>query len=265
MAAFELISGYYTAPGSSYQNALPVTGDTFQVKNVPLDSRVLIASLWANFNVTGLLRIVSPQLHDTTTGVTVPVISSSPKPLLFGPAMQELIPNDILTPKLTGSSTAGQHEQFSMLLYYENFPGISQNLIGIDEVKNRIWDLKTVQVSSGSLTANTYSGTKYLSQDEDIFNTKREYALLGYYVHTNCTSISLRGPDTSNTRIGMPGLSNFPEITGTFFIRLSELLGAPAIPLIQPENKTSTFIEFLQNQSLASVSVTLLFAALTIE
>ncbi|MGB9772307.1 MAG: hypothetical protein ACPLX7_10105 [Candidatus Kapaibacteriota bacterium] len=265
MAAIEIISGSVTAPGSTLQVTSPVIGDTYQIKNVPTDSKIMLAGIWANTRAAGFISLTSPQLHDTTVGMKMSVTPNNQYPILFGSPNQEMVPNDILTVKLSGSSTSTNVEQLSMLLYYSDFPGINQNLISMEEVNQRIWDIKTTSITITPTASNTYSGTKTLNADENIFNAKREYALIGYTITGNCTSIALRGPDTSNTRIGMPGISKAYDLTPKFFIHLSEKLGVPCIPLINPENRSATFVEILQNETLTPVTIDFIFAALVIE
>jgi hypothetical protein len=72
----------------------------------------------------------------------------------------------------------------------------------------------------------------------------------------------MRGPDTGNVRIGVPGNDLDNEQAATFFAMLSRAYDEPMIPVINSGNKGSTYIGALQDENNASPVVSWYLALL---
>jgi hypothetical protein len=80
--AWELLTGFVTAP-SSTQTALTMgTGDTLQVRATPGDKLVELVQLWTDQQAAGILRVKSPNLHDNVQGIRIKSSISDTAPLL---------------------------------------------------------------------------------------------------------------------------------------------------------------------------------------
>mgnify|MGYP001562023412 CR=1 FL=1 len=262
-AALELIGASGTAIGGTLAALAAVTGDSLAVRSAPLDKRIDLVKLWTDVQVAGTARVRSPRMHDNVQGIRVDTIISDLYPLLCRSARQRLHPNDTLSVDLAGSTVAGDIEYVMLMLLYEELQGANARFIDRADLMRRGVNLSLVEntITTGATAA--WAGAEAINAEFDQFHANREYALMGYLVDTETPGVAWRGPDTSNYRVGGPGIETDREVTSDWFVKLTEDLGVPLIPVFSAENKAGTNIDALQDENGADVTVISQYVELT--
>lgn len=260
--ALELISGRTTAPGATVTALTPVTGDAFTVRNSNPGKRAWLLEEWAFNNAVGVFELRSPKLHDNVRAIRARVTTADVFPLEPMIFLQQLYPQDVLTPSLSGSAVGGQIEEAGMLIWYEDLPGEAARFIDVATLAKRVQNVFEVEVAITPGATGDYTGAAAINASFDTFVANTDYAIMGYMVDAKCTSVAVRGPDTGNLRVGGPGMTTMRQFTQEWFIRLTERFNLPLIPIFNSANKAGTLVDVQQNQAGGAVNVTLCLAEL---
>ena len=262
-AALELIHAQGTAISATISALAAATGDSLAVRNTGGVKPAKILQLWSDIQVAGTGRIRSPKFHDNVQGIRFDTMVGDPRPLLPWGVGQPVYPNDVITAELAGSAVAGDIEYLAMLLYYEDLPGAAARFLHADEVQRRTMNIFTVENTIATGTGGGYTGAEAINVEFDQFHAGGLYALIGYLVDAECTSVAWRGADTANLRVGGPGDETEREMTSDWFMRLSRAFNLPLVPVFAAENKGGILIDAVQDENGADVTVTSIFAELT--
>ena len=261
--AWELLTGFVTAP-SSTQTALTMsTGDSLAIRAGVGDKLVYLVQAWTDQQTAGTLRIKSPRMHDAVQGIRVKSVASEAKCLLPWGRPQRVYPTDVLSVDLSGSATGGDIETAAMLFYYEDIGGIQARYITWEDVQRRAIDLLYVENTLALGTAGGWSGSEAINSEFDLFKAGFDYALLGYEVDVECAAVAWRGADTGNLRMGGPGDELAKHVTCDWFGRLARSTGLPAIPVFNSLNKAGIQIDGAQDENGADPLVNSIFAVLS--
>lgn len=248
-SALELVAGRVTAPGATLTALTPNSGQSFVVRNAPLDQRPLLIGAWAFNNADGVLRIRSPRLHDAQQGIRISVPANSVQYLWPLGCVQALYPQDTLIVELSGSSTAGQIETAGLLVYYPNLPGADARLADPRDVMRRSRNVVGIQVTITAGTTGDWSGLKSLGADfPGHLKANTDYAVLGYTTNRRGLAVALSGVDFGNVRVGGPLEPNYNDFTAWFFVELSDYLGLPLVPVFNSANIGGINVEVATNQ-----------------
>jgi len=146
---------------------------------------------------------------------------------------------------------------------YGSLPGSDGNYASYDQVKPRIVDIVTVEVTPGNPTAEgQWSAGVALNSTFDLLKANTWYALLGYTTTVQAAMFAIQGPDTGGLKVGGPGIAN-PLETREWFIWMDEYSNEPAIPVINSANKGGTFVYLADLAGANAAVVDLLFAELS--
>jgi hypothetical protein len=260
--AVELVSGRAVAPSTTFTGLTVNTGNSLTVRNADISQPIAILQCWVDVQAAGTVRIRSPRLHDNVQGIRLDTVAGDVVPLFPWGVGQPLIPQDTLIVELTGSATAGDVEAFSMLIFYADLPGISARLHTWDEIAPRIRNVVTVENTLATDTSGNYSGEEAIDVEFDLLKANTDYALLGYFVDTECCSVRWRGSDVGNLGIGGPGEPGLRFVTKEWFVLLSQTFGLPLIPVFNAANKSGILIDAFQDENGADPTVTQIFAEL---
>jgi len=256
----EVVNATATAP-STGAAAAAVSGDSLTVKNGLVAAGVTIAALWSTHQTAGYDQILFPSAHDTTRGFRASAPAAvNPFQLPLGVQM-EVQPQELISLNIAGSATSGDVEQIGMLLRYGNLPGVSQRLLTADDVQKQAKKLTTIEQSITSSAGPGYSGSVAINNASDLLRANTDYAVLGIAARTAVHCISIKGPDTGNVRIGIPGTLR-GELQSGFFMMMSRATGQPFVPVINSGNKNSTFIEVATDENAGTFIATLFLAEL---
>lgn len=261
--ALELIGASGTAIGATIAALTAVTGDSLAVRAGAENKRIDLVQFWTDVQVAGTARIRSARMHDNVQGIRVDTIISDLYPLMPPGIRQRLYPNDVMVQELAGSAVAGDIEYILSLLLYEDLPGANANFISVDELMRRAGNVSYVENTIATGTTAAWTGAEAINAEFDQFHAGGLYALVGYIVDTEAPAVAWRGPDTSNYRVGGPGIETDRATTSDWFIWLSRMLNEPLIPVIRAENKAGTSIDALQDENGADTTVTSIFVELS--
>lgn len=262
-SAIEVLTGYVTAPSTTFTAWTMASGNSLTIRNAPIDEGTWLINAWADNQSAGTLRIRSPKLHDNVQNLRLDVTASDVVPLLPLGFRQRLIAQDTLTVEQTGSGTAGDIETGALLIYYEDLPGIDARLESwTEELRRRIIQYVTVENTIATGTSGGYSGEEALNTEFDLLKANTDYALLGYLVDAECAVVRWRGADTGNLGVGGPGNEALRSVTNEWFIRLSVETGFPCIPVFNSANKAGILVDVAQDENGTDVTVTSILAEL---
>lgn len=262
-AAMDIVTGQGTAISATISALTAASGDSFAVKNSPLDKLARILQFWTDVQVAGTGRIRSGRMHDNVQGLRFRTVVGDIRPLMPWGTAQRVYANDVLVVELAGSAVAGDIEAVIMLLYYDDLPGIAGRFITAADLKSRGGNISMVENTIATGTGGGYSGGEAINVEQDQFHAGGQYALVGYLCDVETSAICWRGPDTGNLRVGGPGEETERELTSNWFVRLSMEYGMALIPVISAENKAATLIDAVQDENGADPTVTSIFQELT--
>lgn len=255
-AAHETVTGFVTAPSTTFTALTMSSGDSTTVKNQDLSKKALLLQAWAFNNVAGTLRIRSTKLHDNVQGIRYTVLAALVFPQLTPNFPQRVYPQDPLTVELTGSAVGGEIESASLMFYYEDLPGTTQRLAAPADIKQRGINSWTTEVAITTGAGGGWTGLKAINGTFDNFKANTDYAILGGSTDTRCASVSVKSPDSGNLRWAFPGELNIKHVTLDWFTRLSMQYGMPMIPVFNSANKATTNVEVATDDEAPVTTVT---------
>ena len=260
-AALEVVNSYVTNP-SGFTAHTALSGDSFTVRAANPSSRVRLCGAWATAATVGQTRIHSPRMHDNVQGILMRHdVASTPRDKLALRPTQPLQAQDTLVVE-TGT-TGTESDGTAYIVYYDDLPGATARFIDVAGLAGRIRNVLTQEVDVASGAAiGAYSTARAINADFDLMKGNTDYAFLGYEVDTTGLSVGLKGPDTSNFRLGGPMTTENLE-TRDWFVRLTERIGVPLIPIINSANKAGTFTDTAQVVSGVAAKVTWIIAELS--
>lgn len=209
---------------------------------------------WGQFGAAGKLQLKSPRWHDLTICDTyhclVGTAAFAVDPLLGQNDSEPAYSTDTLTFQVTTdvSQTASTTYVAAYPVYYTNLPGVDANLMTWAQVqsyvnyanKDGLHYVTFASPQSAGTAGNIGAGT-LINATNDQFKAGHFYALLGYTVSATCAAVLFSGTDTGNLYLGGPGTTN-PNVTRNWFVDLSNAQNLPLIPVIQANNKGTTYV-----------------------
>jgi hypothetical protein len=260
--AIDTVTCTGTAIGATIAALTIAAGDSFTIKNAPLNSDVLLLQAWHDSQLAGSLRLRSPKLHDNVDAIRVRHLAGVLEPLLAWSVPQKLFPQDTEIVEATGSVTAGDIESFVQLLYYADLPGQAARLLTPDVLKQRMRNLVNVRLALTLGTTVGYNGARAINADVDLLKANTDYAVLGMTTDIETAAVCLRGPDTGNLRVSCPGEPQSWRILNEWFVRLARGYNLPLIPVINSANKGGTLIDAVNDENGGTCNVTVHMAEL---
>lgn len=261
--AVEMISVFATAPSTGAAVTV-ATGNSLTIRQTN-SKAALLAFTGLQQATAGIGRLTSPQLHDTTTGITQNFQLSLNSGITFH-VPQPVYSQDTLTGLISGSATAGDIECRHLWVGYEDLPGVDGNFINTSECKQRSIDLYEVQITAAAVATGQYSTAVAVNATNDQFRANTDYAILGASfpatVATGTSAMRIIGPDFGNLGTGIPCYTYDKDLIGAWFLDMSDKTGFPSIPVFNSANKALTSVQQIGNENAASVTFTLLMAML---
>jgi len=258
MNAIELISYAATQPNTGAA-AAAVTGDSLVVKN---SKSPRILNFWGNNQVAGFHQLVYGSAGNTTRGLGRYGVDVLQPALLLACLTGAMIqPLETISATIAGSNTSGDVETGTILMGYDDLPGVAQRLITLEQLRAR--DDGRPDTISATLTgaAAGYTGEELITAESDLLVAGHDYAVLGISTTVECGAVYVYGPDTGNLKVGCPGDATGND-SASFFVRMAAQYDRPMIPVINADNKSNTRLGFLQNENNVTPYVTLHLARL---
>jgi hypothetical protein len=261
--ALDTITSTGTAIGATLAATTIAPGDSFQVKNQASNTPAMLLQCWVDAQVAGMVRIRSPKMHDNVDAIRSRTLIGILEPLLPWGVAQPLYPQDVETVELAGSAVAGDIESVVQQIYYPDLPGQAARLLDWPGVKGRMKNIVGVRIAITIGSTAGYNGAKAINADVDLLQANTDYALLGATTDTETAAICVRGPDTGNLRVAVPGEPGLWHHCNYWFKRLSIAFGLPLIPIINSANKGGTLVDVAGDENGGTANVTLWLAQLT--
>lgn len=257
----DTVTATVTAAAVAGSVAAAVTGDSLLVRATNARARLL--NMWIDTDATGFVQVTSPKLHDVSRGIRYRTQVHNPFPLLPYEAMQDLYSTDQLSVTIASVAGAGKIDNLMMMIYYDDLAGAGAALIDVPTLQKRKLETVTVEYAPGApASGSTYSGLAALNAQSDLLKRGFSYALVGYQVSANVTGLTIRGADSSNFRVPMPGYAPGGFAQGTWFYDLSMYYNLALMPVFQAANSAAIFIEQISNDLLAAITASLTFVRL---
>jgi len=267
MAAIETISGFVTAPSTTF-TAPTFSGGSATIRNFSSGNAWLLTAICTQNTSSGALRIRSPRLHDFVNGIRLQNPQANNMPLLPLGFPQRLIAQDTLTIEMTGSAVAADIINFGAWIYYESLDSANGRFIDLTDLETRMVNVIGVSHALVGGTAGVYGASQAINAGTsgDIFKANTDYALLGAVMSEsavgNGSIVRITGVDTGNLGIGIPVMQYNLEVCAYWFIELTKRFARPMIPVINSANKGGTVFDFLNNENANTVTSTSIWAEL---
>lgn len=262
--AFDMVGIDRTSGGAAdtaFTAATAVPGDSLTVRNASPSATVQLERFMYHGRAGDGVRIRSPYLHDIVEGIQFfPGLFPSGD-LMPSQAPQTLHPQDTLIAEMLVNAITS-HGDAALGIFYSDLPGVQSRLHTGPDIYNIIVNMKVMRVTLAAGGAAGVWLDTVITATEDVTKANTDYAVVGYIVDTACAAIAIKGPDTGNLRVGGPGI-NTNWLTQEFFIRESERVGGPRIPVFNSANKNGTFVSALGIASPTGINVQLILAQLS--
>lgn len=259
--ALEVITGRVLNPGATISTTTPNTGDTYAVR--AFDDRsnpAWLEGFWAQQATAGVIRVRSAKLHDNVQGIRYRSPAAVTRNLIADHLVQRLYSTDTLIPEQSGGGA--ETDVLALMIYYSDLPGAAANLATWEAIRPQVVELVTVEVAvAGPVTAGDWSAGNALNSFTDLLKADTKYALIGYQTDVECCAVGIKGPDTSNYRVGGPGCIE-PIETRDWFVSLAMAHGTPHIPILNANNKGATLVSVAKATAAGTVNVDLTLAEL---
>lgn len=258
MRHIEIITAAATAAATTGTAGTALTGDTLTVKN---GKNIDIIAAWQTNQTAGFGQLIFPSGHDTTRGYRANVpIGVNPSLLSFGQRIR-VEAQETLAPLIAATAVAGDVENVTFLLRYNDSPGMSANLITPEEVNRRAEKYTTIENSLASTAGPSYGTPETFIADSDLLKANRDYAILGLTPRTAVHCVYVQTPDGGNVRFGCPGVLR-QEITSQWFPLLSRIHGEPLVPVFNSAGKGNCFVGVVTDENAGTFVVDLHLALL---
>jgi len=158
-------------------------------------------------------------------------------------------------PTIKVSSTASDDVVMSYLTEYDNLPGASalfESWSNVNATLPPVTSFVCNAVASG--TVGQYGSARAFNTDDTRWVAQRWYAILGFSVKTQVTTVAMKAFETGSLLIGAPCGSLFLN-QRTFFVDLSADRGKPLIPVINGANAGSAFLYVVDAEASTSPKI----------
>ena len=238
--------------GGTFADSLAAnSGDSMTVANYQSGGARIIEMWGIDSDSVAELELLSTRpetSHDSVHGIRVLIPSialggaatNAAFDLLPGYAHVPLWPADTLT--MTVTTTAADDVVVSWLTEYDDLGGIQGSFATYEQVMANYVSSVGIRCDAVAGAIGVYGTARAINTDDDRFHAKRFYAILGFSVQTQVTTIALKGPDWGGQLIGAPAGSLWLN-TRTIFLDWSIKYGKPLIPWFSAENKGNVFVQ----------------------
>lgn len=259
--SLQVVTGYVANPSTTVTAVAANSGESLTIPSFNVQSHAYLCAPWSPGATAGIGRIRSPRFHDAAQAIRMQRGAAVFEPLLPLRLKQPIYPSDTLTAEVTGGPA--ETDMLCWLQFFEDLPGVAARLSSWGDISARIKSVLDVEVDlvSGA-TAGTYGTARALNYSFDTFKANTDYALLGWTTSVKVAVVTVYGPDVGNQHIGGPGVITPNADQRGWFVRLSDELGYPCIPIINSNNRGSTYVQVADVAASTSVNVSLCLAEL---
>lgn len=230
------------------------SGDSATLRANPAPGSINLLRIARGGASAGAFAVLSPNLHDNVRGIQAPV-SEAVTPFTFPRAFpQPMVSADPLTIQCSGGGA--ETDAVTLMLEYNNMPNAAGRFVSPSDIKGRYKYIELVEVDQTTTALAASWKDTAINATMDQFHATHDYALIGILSDTSLLAAGIKGLDTGNMRVAIPVLSSL-EDNAEAFIKLSDELGEPCIPVFNADNKASTYMTTLHYAAATAVKVTL--------
>lgn len=234
-------------------------GDSLTVRSFQSPAQAFLDDIFIKGGQDVIARLTSPNLHDTTRGITVTTAQAPSERTLPRQISQMLTSQDNLV--LQANSGGANSSVVALQNYYQGAEASNARLASLGDIQGNVKCLKPLEVDcTASATIGAWADT-LITATENLLAANKDYAVLGYIVDVACAAVAVKGQDTGNLRIGAPG-SVLSFVTSEYFIDKANDTGRPYIPIINAANASNTSVSVADNAASTAVIVQLILAEL---
>lgn len=236
--------------GSAFEALAAGSGDSLTLRFLDANADIRLLEAWGGNNATKCdFSIRSPLLHDNTRGIrfahmfnpTQSGADGNPQLYMGSYEFQKYRPSDTLIVEALGA--ASDDVTFTQLVWYEGPNVPDSRFATYDEVMALGVNLVGIRVSpSAAASTSTYGTAEAISTDDDRLKANTWYALIGHTTDLPHTTLTIKGPETGNLRVPMPG-SQVERLTASFFADIARRFNKRMIPCFNANNKANIFVE----------------------
>jgi hypothetical protein len=259
-----------SATGSAFASdqLAACTGDALTILNFENQTRAYIEEIVSENSAHKCeFAIFAPNFGDPILGFRYqhmfnPTLSGADGAPQFALAPNIDLPvyrSDMLT--IQSLCTASDNLNVVLQVYYEDAPTPKQRIVSWEQISGNIRQYLAVEVTVTPGTTGNYGTAVALNANDDRLVGERDYALVGYSMDQPVLSIGIKGPDTGNYRIAMPGNWDQRRSAG-YFQDQDFRRPTPHIPVINALSRTQTFLDGLSASNAGATKVSLHFAEL---
>ncbi len=161
------------------------------------------------------------------------------------------------------SGTAGDDVLVSYNILYDDLPGAQAQLTDwatVSGLRKSVVGIACNAVASG--TAGAYGATRAINADDDRLHANTNYAILGFSVQTQVTTIAMIGPAWGGQVIGCPS-GALDLRSDTWFLDQSIKYGIPLIPWFNSNDKGNVLLKVADGEASTSPKIDVLMVELT--
>lgn len=262
-AAIDTVTFSVTAAAAGGAAMAVVSGDSANVRNSTFAQKPVVAQHWVKSQTSGFYQFTHASGHDLVRDIRGRHVAAAVLPL-FAPGYTEPTePQETIAATLGAGAVAGDVELLVLQMYYPDLPGVRAQLIDLGQLDARMVDYVTVEDSTTATAASVYSGSRALNAASDLLKANTDYAILGAHIGGVCGALTIRGVDTGNLRVAIPGMPGRPDLTANWFAWLTQETGIAMIPVVNSANKAGVFIENITDENLVAVPFALVMAELS--
>lgn len=236
--------------GGAFEALTAASGDSHQLRFLDANADIRLLELFGADNASDCdFSIASPLLHDPNIGIrvahsfdpTMAGVDGNPQ-VYFSPYQwQRYRASDTLTVQVNG--TAADDVTLTQLVYYDGPNVPNGKFIDYTSLMSRMVNIVGIRVAvTPHATTSTYGTAVALNATSAILKANTEYALLGVTCQVPCTTFTIKGPETGNFRVPMPGHWD-QKVSGGWFIELARRFNLPLIPTFNANNAGNIMIE----------------------
>lgn len=255
--------------GGGFETLSVGASDSLTLRFLDANAQIRLLEWWGGNNATKCeFSIRSPLLHDNTRGIrvsqpfnpTLNVADGNPQ-LYFAPYDYQVYrPSDTLVVETSG--TAGDDVVNSQLVWYEGPAVPDSRFLTYDEAIAREVNRVGIRVNvSAHATTGAYGTAVALNANDDRLKANTWYAYIGALTDLPFTTLTIKGPETGNLRVPIPGHWN-QQITAGWFLELARRFNKRMVPCFNANNKANIFLEVADAGGGSAPLITLQFLEL---
>ncbi len=261
--------------GGTFADTLTANGTDSTTVNYFSDGQAKIVDMWGiDSDSVAELEVISTKpesTHDQSHGIrfSIPALvpggaaSVAGHNLLGGYGTVRVFPSDTLT--FTVTSTAADDVLVSYNTLYDDLPGVSSPTSfatpsQIEGLRKSTVGIRVSAVASG--TPGAYGTARAFNADDDRLHGLTWYAIVGWTVQTQVTTVTLTGPDWGGQRIGGPAGVLTLDQSAWFYDQSVKLNGA-FVPCFNSSNKANIFVTVADGEASTPPQIDYLLYELT--